>query len=77
MRINKKDYHRNGITGNGFDIITFNEGKKQMVAILFEEKGNCAVFDRNLLGKGIIAFGENSFRAEYYEDDLRQAIKSS
>ena len=79
VSVKEIEYHRNGISGNGFHVIKFNckeDGKNlHMVGILFEEQGSCAVFDQDLLGQGNIKFGENSWRGDVYEDKLRKAIK--
>ncbi len=36
-----------------------------------------AVFDRELLGSGVVAFGANSFRGDNYDAALRDAIERS
>lgn len=74
MKIKQVEYHRNGICGNGFHVVTFTDKKRPMVGIVFDEKGSCAVFDTDMLGKGIIEFGVNSWRGDTYEDALRDAI---
>jgi hypothetical protein len=86
MKIREIAYHRNGVAGNGFHVVTFKGGRRisqgvnrnfpEMVAIVFEEPGNVAVFDRELLGEGIIAFAENSWRGDYYEKELRAVINA-
>ena len=71
-------YHRNGVSGVGFHVVKFSEPseERQMLAVLFDtdEWGHVAVFDRKLLGRDIIKFGENSWRGDHYEKELRQAI---
>lgn len=78
LKIEEIASHRNGVSGNGFYIVTFHEARKhhapRMVAVVFLEQGNCAVFDRELLGQGVIAFGRNSWRGDNYERELREAI---
>jgi hypothetical protein len=69
--------HRNGVGGARFDVVLFNERTREdrrKVAILFDEPGCCAVIAVDKLAKGDIAFGSNSWRAEDYEQSLRQAI---
>ena len=67
-------YHRNGVSGNGFHVVTFEHDALPMIGIVFEEPGHCAVFNQRLLGTGIIAFGENPWRGDEFEDALRHAI---
>lgn len=76
MKINLKDaaYHRNGISGEGFNVALFKHNKRLMVAVLFEEKGKCAVLDVGLLAEENIRFGENSWRGDDFEDDLRPLL---
>ena len=68
------EHHRNGISGNGFDVVLFRWLTKDMIAIVFEERGNIAVFERHLLGQGRIGFGENSWRGDLFEDNIRRVI---
>lgn len=72
-------YHRNGVGGNGFHVMKFKEqnGKQadNMIAVVFEEHGSCAVFNFEALALGNIAFGSNSFRGDVYEPKLHEAIK--
>lgn len=80
LKILQLDYHRNGVGGNGFYIIAFDfeedEGnQRKMVGIVFEDQGNCAVFDRELLGKGEVRFFHNSWRGDHFEKQLREAIR--
>lgn len=69
-------YHRNGVGGNGFHVLTFHDSelKKDMVGIVFDEPGSVAVFDRKLLGEGVIEFGVNSWRGDSFEPALRAVI---
>jgi hypothetical protein len=66
--------HRNGVTGEGFHACTFNSDNRNMVAIVFDTPGQCAVLDVSLLAEGNITFSENSWRGDWFEDDLRKAI---
>ena len=70
------DYHRNGICGAPFYVFLFrdNEQKRNMVATVFDESAHCAVFDVDLLAQGNIKFGENSWRGDNYEGELRNYI---
>lgn len=69
-------YHRNGVCGNGFTVVLFKMGKRNMVATVFEEKGSVAVLDRDLTAAGTISSeGGNQWRGDYFEDELRAAIQ--
>lgn len=72
-------YHRNGVGGNGFYVILFTskEGcdSGNMMAIVFDEPGSVAVLNTDLLAKGDIAFMSNSWRGDWFEGALRDAIK--
>ena len=70
------DHHRNGICGAPFDAVLFHDGESRKLAILFEEKGHCAVLDEVKLFEGDIAFGSNSWRGDVYEPHLRHAINA-
>src|SRR5690348_949630 len=65
--------HRNGCSGNPFYVVRFREGRDVMLGVVFDEQGNVAVFNEKLLGEGVIAWGENSWRGDDYEDFLREA----
>jgi hypothetical protein len=74
-------YHRNGICGEGFHVVTFRyaeegEGESRpMVAVLFPQPGQCAVLDREQTRQGNIAFAMgNSWRGDNFEPLLRAAI---
>jgi hypothetical protein len=92
VRINVEEVaaHRNGIGGEPFRVVTFRyrvQGERvdrAMVGIVFETRKNqsprVAVFDREALGKGAIAFGgidddENSWRGDDFAPALQQAIE--
>ena len=85
MTIDIRDtqYHRNGICGEGFHVVTFDwhdDGEtKRMVAIRFSDNHGsggvcCAVLDIDLLAKGDIRFGSNSWRGDHFVDEVDQAI---
>jgi hypothetical protein len=79
LTINSIACHRNGICGEPFTVVLFEdqgpEGSRK-VAILFDEPHYCAVLDVAKLAAGDIEFGSNSWRGDTYEAPLRQAIKS-
>ena len=69
--------HRNGSGGNPFHVVLFTTREqpvRHMVATVFEEKGNVAVLDSLMTAAGNVAFGENSWRGDDYEPELRAAI---
>lgn len=68
-------YHRNGISGLGFHAVLFKDGRLNMMAAVFDEPGSVAVFDTDLVGAGVIAFGFNSWRGDSFEAQLREAIQ--
>lgn len=68
-------YHRNGMSGDGFHVVAFKNGGEKMIATVFEENGKCAILSVDLLNRDIIKSGVNSWRCEYFEDDLRKAIE--
>ena len=77
-KIDKMAHHRNGISGQGFTVVMFqNSGNKApMIAVVFDDtEKHVAVFDFNLLKQGVIEFGSNSFRGDNYEHDLRAFIE--
>jgi hypothetical protein len=77
LKINSIAHHRNGISGAPFDVVLFEdsgpEGSRK-VAVLFEERGHCAVLDVAKLAAGDIAFGSNSWRGDKFEPGLRTAV---
>ena len=67
-------FHRNGICGAPFDVVTFRDADSRKVAILFQEPHHCAVLDVDKLAQGDVAFGSNSYRGDQYEPRLRSAV---
>lgn len=77
------DYHRNGVSGNGFSVVLFKwrdgdaRKTRNMHAVLFEERGSCAVLDTDETQQGNIAFARgNSWRGDHFESRLRAALKA-
>ena len=72
-------YHRNGVSGEGFHAVIFDgaadEGR--MVAFVFPSPFHVAVVNVDKLADPAIGvtFGENSWRGDRYERELREAIK--
>lgn len=65
--------HRNGICGAPFHVLIFDDGDCVKLAVLFEEKHHCAVFNLRRLARQDIRFGHNSYRGDHFEASLRQA----
>lgn len=75
-KIHAVEYHRNGVCGEPFNVITFtSQDDNAMIATIFESPGHVAVLSLGLLAEGNIRFGSNSWRGDRYEDELRTAIK--
>jgi hypothetical protein len=69
--------HRNGVAAVPFDVVLFHDGESRKLAILFPERGRCAVLDEVKLFEGNIAFGSNSHRGDHYEPHLRKAVNNA
>ena len=70
-------FHRNGVSGTPFHVILFTSDEapaNPKMAVVFDQPGAVAVFDLDLLSEGVIKFGQNSFRGDDFEPDLRLAI---
>lgn len=85
IKVQEIAYHRNGITAAAFYVIAFvynvpgETAIRNMIATVFRARGHVAVFDRDLLALGNIAFGgtddgRNSWRGDNFEEDLRAVI---
>ncbi|MEZ6128920.1 MAG: hypothetical protein R3C59_09575 [Planctomycetaceae bacterium] len=69
--------HRNGISGAPFHVVLFEDIGDEAslkVGIVFEASHHVAVLDVRLLAEGIITFGQNSWRGDVFEPELRQQI---
>jgi hypothetical protein len=78
MEILDSAYHRNGVSGEPFEVVLFKDDRdRQMVAILFDDSGYCAVLETELTNNGDIAFGSNSWRGDHFEGRLRDYLKTS
>ena len=73
-------FHRNGIAGESFHVVLFTKGcdgaldPDRFIAVVFEGKGQCAVFNLENLNEGEIRFGSNSWRGDQFEPGLREVI---
>ncbi len=70
-------YHRNGIAGEPFHVVLFDDNGDRMVGIVFEEPAHCAVLNVALLSAGDIGYGSNSWRGDSYETALRESIAAA
>ena len=84
MKLLEKSYHRNGVSGAGFHVALFEEPKcigemscatGKMLAVVFDEPGHVAVFDKMLLDAGEIKFMLNSWCGDWFEPELRQLLE--
>ena len=84
--IEKRERHRNGVAGYPFHVgIIIDEDGTTKVFVHFEEteeeiKANgwqnprTAILDVDLLAKGVVEFGENSHRGDYYSHQIEEHI---
>ena len=84
--IGKHERHRNGVAGYPFHVglITDEDGTTK-VFVHFEEteeeikahgwqNPRTAILDVDLLAKGVVEFGENSHRGDYYSHQIEEHI---
>lgn len=81
LEVKKVARHRNGVGGEPFTVVTFTCPEAgEMMAVLFDleegetTNGRCAVMNTDELAKGVVEFGENSYRGDEYEWVLRSAV---
>lgn len=69
MKIENVAYHRNGVSGNGFHVVRFHDGRglkaKSMIAVVFGDRHNIAVLQES---------SDDRFDGPYFEDAVRLAI---
>ncbi len=78
-----QDHHRNGISGQPFDVAIFESEGRRMLGIVLDEDAdsntgyvNCFVLDIDKLAAGNITFGSNSWRGDNFASELRAWIAS-
>ena len=76
IKVLSVEHHRNGVHGNSFYVVLFKHGHTTKVGIVFDDPGNVAVLDVGLLAQNNIEFGENSWRGDEFESELRKAVES-
>lgn len=77
-------YHRNGISGAPFYVLTFCDDNGPMVAVCFGTSDDCAtpreirtaVLNRDMLAQGEIGFGTNSWRGDDYHGWCWEQIRA-
>jgi len=79
------DSHRNGVSGATFHVVRFSDKScrgenpgttgENMLAIVFDMPGHVAVLDADKVGQGEVRFFHNSWRGDYFERELREAIE--
>jgi hypothetical protein len=70
--------HRNGVCGEPFFVSIFrSKDGKRMLSVRFDnEKGIfTAAFDLDLLNQNNCKFFENSYRGDYFDEDMKLAEK--
>jgi len=76
-RIVDASFHRNGICGEGFWAILFEDDEGHMkFAAMFDEPMYCAVVQVDKLAAGDIAFGSNSYRGDNFDVELRPLLET-
>jgi hypothetical protein len=72
ITVEAKDHHRNGVTGEPFNVYIFNDPENgRMVGIDFGG-ARFAVLNIEQLAKGDIAFMSNSWKGECYAPFVRK-----
>lgn len=75
LKVEKIAHHRNGVGGAPFKVAVVDDADQgKMLVVMFEEEGHTAVFDLQKLAEGVIEFGENSWRGDKYEAELRDEM---
>lgn len=83
QKVEKLDYHRNGVSGAPFHVaIVSGEQGQRMLVVRFEDCDEavgqvvCAAFDIDKLAAGDIAFFSNSWRGDRFHEVVDAAIKA-
>lgn len=74
MKVLEIQYHRNGVSGNGFHAVRFEFEGKNMLAMVFPEPGNVGVLCIDDLPTAGIGRG-NRYRGDAFEPELRSEIQ--
>lgn len=76
-KIISASFHRNGVCGEGFWSILFNDPEEGLMhaSLFHKDTGYCAVHKVSELVKQNVEFAcGNSWRGDHYEDWLRRAV---
>src|SRR2546421_1924640 len=73
LKIVTTSHHRNGISGNPFDVTIFEQDGQRYIAFDFANEGGFGVVDLDKAAAGDIAFGSNSWRGDRFEGPVRKA----
>jgi len=78
ITIKAASWHRNGISGQGFYAILFDDSEHgPMVASLFDDPTYCAVYSIAELNKGNVEFANgNSWRGDVYADAINEKLQA-
>jgi hypothetical protein len=85
ITIHEIAHHRNGVAGEPFAVVTFTSRldgpARELVAVLFSNDDKTlyanprtAVFELDRLARGVIAFGQNSYRGDVFDGYLRAEV---
>ena len=69
-------HHRNGVHGNSFYVVLFKHDHTAKVGKVFDTPGNVAGLDVTMIAQNNIEFGENSWRGDEFESELRKAVNA-
>ena len=74
-RVLQVEYHRNGVGGEGFHAVLFDDCEgHRLLALVFPAPGHVAVIEPQRAAAGILGLGDNTWRGDYFEPELRRAI---
>lgn len=81
MKINQIEYHRNGVCGVGFNAVLFTIDHTDdrgypgnYLAIVFPDAQETAVINLDRIAEHGVTFGDNSWRGDLFNQELREAI---
>ena len=78
LRLIRVDHHRNGVDGESFDVIQFNDPEYgRMMGVVYPATFHVAVFNMGKIGEGDTGMGSNSWRGDQYEPWLRLVLDNN
>lgn len=72
LKILSKSHHRNGVCGDPFNVFLFQDEDGTIKVAVDFGKSSFAVLQVNKLAANDIAFGSNSWRGDYYANQIRK-----